>query len=217
MRVVEKVKFRRPNNPGDRVRVEAEVLSVENGEAVVKAQTSNNSGVTCEAKITLATRPKSGASAMPVLHTEFDKSDATPMDVTKIMSLIPHRYPFLLIDYIAKVEGDHVIAVKNLTGNEEIFSQAGDYAVMPESLLCEITAQSGCALVLARPGNEGKLGYFMSIDRAEIFEPVYPGDQLIVDIELPPAKGRFGKGTGYIKVGEKVVFQITLMFAIVDA
>lgn len=65
MRVVEKVKFRRPNNPGDRVRVEAEVLSVENGEAVVKAQTSNNSGVTCEAKITLATRPKSGASAMP--------------------------------------------------------------------------------------------------------------------------------------------------------
>lgn len=217
MRVVEKVKFRRPNNPGDRVRVEAEVLSVENGEAVVKAQTSNNSGVTCEAKITLATRPKSGASAMPVLHTEFDKSDATPMDVTKIMSLIPHRYPFLLIDYIAKVEGDHVIAVKNLTGNEEIFSQAGDYAVMSESLLCEITAQSGCALVLARPGNEGKLGYFMSIDRAEIFEPVYPGDQLIVDIELPPAKGRFGKGTGYIKVGEKVVFQITLMFAIVDA
>ena len=217
MRVVEKVKFRRPNNPGDRVRVEAEVLSVENGEAVVKVQTSNNSGVTCEAKITLATRPKSGASAMPVLHTEFDKSDATPMDVTKIMSLIPHRYPFLLIDYIAKVEGDHVIAVKNLTGNEEIFSQAGDYAVMPESLLCEITAQSGCALVLARPGNEGKLGYFMSIDRAEIFEPVYPGDQLIVDIELPPAKGRFGKGTGYIKVGEKVVFQITLMFAIVDA
>ena len=217
MRVVEKVKFRRPNNPGDRVRVEAEVLSVENGEAVVKAQTSNNSGVTCEAKITLATRPKSGASAMPVLHTEFDKSDATPMDVTKIMSLIPHRYPSLLIDYIAKVEGDHGIAVKNLTGNEEIFSQAGDYAVMPESLLCEITAQSGCALVLARPGNEGKLGYFMSIDRAEIFEPVYPGDQLIVDIELPPAKGRFGKGTGYIKVGEKVVFQITLMFAIVDA
>ena len=217
MRVVEKVKFRRPNNPGDRVRVEAEVLSVENGEAVVKAQTSNNSGVTCEAKITLATRPKSGASAMPVLHTEFDKSDATPMDVTKIMSLIPHRYPFLLIDYIAKVEGDHVIAVKNLTGNEEIFSQAGDYAVMPASLLCEITAQSGCALVLARPGHEGKLGYFMSIDRAEIFEPVYPGDQLIVDIELPPAKGRFGKGTGYIKVGEKVVFQITLMFAIVDA
>ena len=217
MRVVEKVKFRRPNNPGDRVKVEAEILSVENGEAVVKAQTSNNGGLTCEAKITLATRPKNGPAAMPELHNEFDKCDATPMDVEKIKSLIPHRYPFLFIDYIARIEGDHVFAVKNLTGNEEIFSQAGDYAVMPESLLCEITAQSGCALVLARPGNEGKLGYFMSIDRAEIFEPVYPGDQLIVDIELPPAKGRFGKGTGCIKVGDKVVFQITLMFAIVDA
>lgn len=217
MRIVEKVKFRRPNNPGDRVRIEAEVLSIENGEAVVKAETSNNSGLTCEAKITLATRPKNGPAAMPAFHVEFDKCEATPLDVSKIMSLIPHRYPFLLIDYIAKVEGDHVFAVKNVTGNEEIFSQAGDYAVMPESLLCEITAQSGCALVLARPGCEGKIGYFMSIDRAEIFEPVYPGDQLLVDIELPPVKGRFGKGTGYIKVGDRLVFQITLMFAIVDA
>ena len=141
MRVVEKVKFRRPNNPGDRVKVEAEILSVENGEAVVKAQTSNNGGLTCEAKITLAIRPKNGPTAMPELHNEFDKCDATPMDVEKIKSLIPHRYPFLFIDYIARIEGDHVFAVKNLTGNEEIFSQAGDYAVMPESLLCEITAE----------------------------------------------------------------------------
>lgn len=217
MRVVEKVKFRRPNNPGDRVRVEAEVLSIENGEAVVKAETSNSGGLTCEARITLAARPKGGASAMPEFNTEFDKSEATPLDVSKIMALIPHRYPFLLIDYIARVEADHVFAVKNLTGNEEIFSQAGDSPVMPESLLCEIVAQSGCALVLARPGNEGKIGYFMSIDRAEIFEPVYPGDQLVVDIELPAPKGRFGKGTGRIKVGDRVVFQITLMFAIVDA
>ncbi|MDR0933196.1 MAG: 3-hydroxyacyl-ACP dehydratase FabZ [Victivallales bacterium] len=217
MRIVEKVKFRRPNNPGDRVKIEVEILSIENGEAVIKAQTSNSAGVTCEAKITLTTRPKSGATAMPELYTEFDKNEATPMNVEKIMVLIPHRYPFLLIDYIAKIEGDHVFAVKNLSGNEEIFSQSGDYPVMPESLLCEITAQAGCALVLARPGNEGKLGYFMSIDRAEIFEPVYPGDQLVVDIELPPAKGRFGKGTGCIKVGDRVVFQITLMFAIVDA
>lgn len=217
MRVIEKVKFRRPNHPGDRVKIEAELLSIEPGEAVVKAQTSNKSGVTCEAKLTLATRPKSDASAMPVLHTELDKSDATSMDVNRIMSLIPHRYPFLMIDYIAKVEGSHVISIKNLTVNEEIFSRVDDYAVMPESLLCEISAQSGCALVLARPGNEGKLGYFMSIDRAESFAPVYPGDQLIADIELPPAKGRFGKGTGSIKVGEKTVFQITLMFAIVDA
>ncbi len=217
MRIVEKVKFRRPNNPGDRLKVEAEILSIENGEAVVKAETSNTGGGTCEAKITLAVRPKGGPAAMPQLNTEFDKVESTPMDVSKIMALIPHRYPFLLIDYIAKIEGDHVLAVKNLTGNEEIFSQAGDYPVMPESLLCEIVAQSGCSLVLARPGNEGKLGYFMSIDRAEIFEPVFPGDQLVVDIELPPAKGRFGKGTGYIKVDGRVVFQITLMFAIVDA
>ncbi len=216
MRVVEKVKFRRPNNPGDRVKVEAEVLSLENGEAVVKAQCSNAGGVTCQAQITLATRERTSPETMPALHDEFDKVEATPMDVNAIMKLIPHRYPFLLIDYIARVEGDRVLAVKNVTGNEEIFSQAG-FATMPESLLCEITAQSGCSLVLARPENQGKIGYFMSIDRAESFAPIYPGDRITCDIELPPAKGRFGKGTGQLKVDGKLVFEITLMFAIVDA
>ena len=219
MRVVEKVKFRRPNNPGDRMKVEAEIVEIrDNSEAVVKAKTMNNGGATCEATITLAVRPRKSATKMPELYGEFDKHAETPLDVLKIMSLVPHRYPFLLIDNIAKVDGDHVQAVKNVSVNEEIFSHCpDDYAVMPESLLCEIVAQSGCALVLSRPENVGKIGYFMSIDRAEIFEPVFPGDQLVIDITLPPGKSKFGKGTGTIKVDGKVVFEITLMFAIVDA
>ena len=219
MRVVEKVKFRRPNNPGDRMKVEAEIVEIrDNSEAVVKAKTMNNGGATCEATITLAVRPRKSATKMPELYGEFDKHAETPLDVLKIMSLVPHRYPFLLIDNIAKVDGDHVQAVKNVSVNEEICSHCpDDYAVMPESLLCEIVAQSGCALVLSRPENVGKIGYFMSIDRAEIFEPVFPGDQLVIDITLPPGKSKFGKGTGTIKVDGKVVFEITLMFAIVDA
>ncbi len=218
MRIVEKVKFRKPNNPGDRVKVEAQVTQWLDNEAVVKASTSNNSGVTCEALITLAVRPKSAPSAMPELYNEFDKHEGTPMDVNQIMSLVPHRYPFLLIDNLAVIDGDKVIAVKNVTGNEEIFAHCPDnYATLPEALMCEILAQSGCACVLSRPENAGKIGYFMSIDRAESFAPVYPGDQLICEITLPPGKSRFGKGTGSIRVGDKVVFTTALMFAIVDA
>lgn len=218
MRLVEKVKFRKPNNPGDRVKVEAEVISIENNEAVLSCKTSNNSGLTCQAKITLAVRPKTHPEAMPELYTEFDKSDEIAHDVNEIMNLIPHRYPFLLIDNIVKLEGENLTAVKNVTQNEEIFSGCSDdYAVLPGSLQCEIIAQAGCAAVLARPENKGKIGYFMSIDRAEVFAPVFPGDQLVCEMVIPGGSSRFGKGNGTIKVDGKKVFEISLMFAIVDA
>ncbi len=218
MRLVEKVKFRRPNLPGDRMKIELEVVSCGGCEAVVRAKTGNNSGATSEAVITYGVRPKGSPEAMPQLFNEHDKCESTPMDVQRIMSLVPHRFPFLLIDNLSKVDGDRVTAVKNVSVNEEIFAHCPDgYAVLPESLMCEIVAQSGCACVLARPENEGKLGYFMSIDRAESFAPVYPGDQMVIDIVLPPGKSKFGKGDGVITVDGKVVFKITLMFAIVDA
>ncbi len=218
IRVLEKVKFRRPNNPGDRLKIEAEVAEFRDGEAVIRAKTFNNGGQTCEAVITLAVRPRESAREMPQLFNENDKHAETPMDVLRIMSLVPHRYPFLLIDNISMIDGEHIRAVKNITVNEEIFAHCpDDYAVMPESLLCEISAQSGCACVLSRPENAGKIGYFMSIDRAESFAPILPGDQLVIDIDLPPGKSKFGKGSGTITVGGKVVFAITLMFAIVDA
>lgn len=217
MRIAEKVKFRKPVNPGDRLKIEVEVLEYGDNDAVIKATTSTNSGVSCEAKITLSVRMRDYERSMPELYNEFDKHAGTPMDVNEIMALVPHRYPFLLIDHLSVIEADRVVAVKNVSVNEEIFSCSyEDYSVLPESLQCEIVAQSGCACVLARPENRGKLGYFMSIDHAESFAPIYPGDQLICDIELPPAKGKFGKGTGVIKVGDRTVFQITLMFAIVD-
>lgn len=213
MRVVEKVKFRKPNNPGDRIKVSAEIVAEENGEIVTACKVENNSGVTCEARITLAVRPWTEADTLPDAFDKYDLTDAVPMNIGQLMDLMPHRFPFLFIDYVAAVEGDLVTAVKNVTGNEPLFS---GYATLPESVMCEIVAQSGCASVLARPENAGKIGYFMSIDRAESFAPVYPGDRLVCEITLPPAKGRFGKGTGRVRVGDRTVFEITLMFAIVE-
>lgn len=214
MQVVERVKFRKPNNPGDRIKISAEIAAEEEGRIITACKVENSSGMTCEARITLAVRPRTEADTLPDAFDRFDLKEAVPMDINQVMALMPHRFPFLFIDYVAEVDGDKVSAVKNVTGNEPLMA---GYATLPESVMCEIMAQSGCASVLARPENAGKIGYFMSIDRAECFAPVYPGDRLVCEINLPPSKGRFGKGNGLIKVGDRKVFEITLMFAIVDA
>jgi UDP-3-O-[3-hydroxymyristoyl] N-acetylglucosamine deacetylase/3-hydroxyacyl-[acyl-carrier-protein] dehydratase len=136
------------------------------------------------------------------------------------MKRIPHRYPFLLIDNVVKYGEDNttICVTKNISQNEEIFANCpDDYAVFPASLQCEIAAQSGCISVLSKPGNEGKIGYFMSIDRAEVLAPIFPGDQGVCDMVIHPGLSRFGKGHGTISVDGKVVFKIQLMFAIVDA
>ncbi len=219
MRVVEKVKFRKPNHPGDRMLVEAEVLEIENGEAIVSCKTTNNSGLSCQAKITLAVRSKKHPVHMPKMFTEFDKHAETPSDVHEIMKRIPHRYPFLLIDNIVKYskDGTTICAIKNVSQNEEIFANCpDDYAVLPASLQCEIAAQSGCVSVLEKPENKGKLGYYMSIEKAEVLAPIFPGDQLVCNMFVHPGSSRFGRGYGTISVDGEVVFKIELMFAIVD-
>ncbi|MBQ4107523.1 MAG: hypothetical protein IJC73_08110 [Lentisphaeria bacterium] len=217
LQLQEKIKFRKPNLPGDRILVEAEEVSAEADRITYATKVSSKGGVTCEAKLTLAVRPLSAPAALPALWNEFDKDETTAADVSGIAKMVPHRFPFLLIDNLARIEGDRVFATKNLSVNEPFFAKAESYAVLPDSIMSEIMAQSGCASVLSRPENQGKIGYFMSIERAESFAPVYPGDQLVCDISLPTGRGRFGKGSGRITVDGKVVFEITMMFAIVDA
>jgi 3-hydroxyacyl-[acyl-carrier-protein] dehydratase len=215
---LERVKFRKPNNPGDRVKIEVEVVELTDDSAKVNAKTSNSAGVTCQAIITLGVRPKTGPQTMPEFYNEFDKTDDIPMDVNKIMSVVPHRYPFLLIDNIVKIEGPIITTVKNLSCNEEIFQgYYPDYPVLPESIQAEILAQAGAAAVLSRPENTGKIAYFMSIDKAEYFNPIFPGDQLIAKVEIPETQSRFGKGKGIITVDKKVMAEVSLMFAIIES
>ena len=218
LKEVNKVKFRRPANPGDRIKIESEIVELEANTAKFKVKLSTAAGVASEAQLTLAVRDKNASpEAMPCLFNEFDKAETDLMDISKVMALMPHRFPFLLIDYVKSMEGEKIIAVKNVTGNEPIFANDSELKTVPESILCEIAAQSGCACVLARPENVGKIGYFMSIDNAESLAPVYPGDQLVIDLTLPESKSRFGKGGCVMRVDGKDVFRINLMFAIVDA
>ena len=217
IRVLERVKFRKPNHPGDRIKIEIEVTEIKDGEAVIAAKTSNNSGLTCQADITLAVRPKLHPENMPQMYNDVDKTPEMK-DINDIMEIIPHRYPFLFVDYFKELGDGKIIAIKNISCNEIFFSQCpDDYAVMPGSIMCEISAQAGCLSVLANPVNKGKIAYFMSIERAEAFHPVFPGDQLRCELTIAPGASRFGKGKGIITVDGKKVFEISILFAVVDA
>lgn len=213
---IAKVKFRRPALPGDRLKISVEITSIGENTAEVSARTESAGGVVSDTKFTLQACPKAVATEIPELFNEFDSNDKIDMDNEKIMQFMPHRYPFLLIDYIPENCGEDVLAIKNVTANEPFFAGMSEDMAVPVSLLCEIGAQAGCASILARPENEGKLGYFMSIDGAESYAPVMPGDQLVIKFNLPAGKSRFGKGSGEMLVNGKVVFKVTLMFALVD-
>ena len=213
---IAKVKFRRPAIPGDRLKISVEINSIDGNIAEISAKTESAGGVVSDAKFTLKSYAKVTTTEIPELFTEYDLNDKVDMDNDKIMQVMPHRYPFLLIDYIPENRGEDVLAIKNITANEQFFSKMTEDMSVPVSLLCEIGAQAGCASILARPENANKLGYFMSIDGAESYEPVMPGDQLVIKFNLPAGKSRFGKGSGEMLVNGKVVFKVTLMFALVD-
>lgn len=217
VKAIEKVKFRRQILPGDRMRVDVEVSGNENGEIVCKASCSTVSGVCSQGIITFTAEKaeSAGLQEIPALDGECARTAEIAMDTDKVIALMPHRYPFLQIDYIAKFEGSKIVAVKNISCNESFINAGFDF--VPETLLCEIAAQSGCACVLSRPENAGKLGFFMAIDRAVFHRQVVPGEQICIEIDLPESKSRFGKGSGFIRCNGEVVAEVSLMFALVDA
>lgn len=213
---ISKVKFRRPALPGDRLKITVAVTSIEENIAEISAKTESAGGVVSDAKFTLQSYAKAVSSEIPELFNEFDVNDNVDLNNEKTMVYLPHRYPFLLIDYIPEDLGNNVLAVKNISANDSFFAGMDYDMSVPVSYLCEMGAQAGCACLLARPENDGKLGYFMSIEDAEFSAPVMPGDQLVIRFNLPTGKSKFGKSGGEMLVNGKVVFKVTLMFALVD-
>ncbi|MFH1665328.1 MAG: 3-hydroxyacyl-ACP dehydratase FabZ [Candidatus Omnitrophota bacterium] len=141
------------------------------------------------------------------------------MDVQKIMALLPHRYPFLLVDRVLGYEEEKWIkAVKNVTMNEPFFQ--GHFPgtpIMPGVLMIEALAQAGGILALAGSGVKDKLAFFMTIDNAKFRKPVVPGDQLILDVSITKVVRKSIVQThGTVTVDGKVVCEADLMFSIVD-
>ncbi|OEH85462.1 3-hydroxyacyl-[acyl-carrier-protein] dehydratase FabZ [Desulfuribacillus stibiiarsenatis] len=138
------------------------------------------------------------------------------LDIQQIKEIIPHRYPFLLIDKILEVEeGKRAVGIKNVTMNEPFFQgHFPEYPVMPGVLIVEALAQVGAVAILKDPQHKGKIVLFAGIDNLRIRKQVVPGDTLELTVEISRLKGPIGKGNAIAKVDGKVAVEGELMFAI---
>jgi 3-hydroxyacyl-[acyl-carrier-protein] dehydratase len=156
------------------------------------------------------------------ISLESAQGSASPpktMDILEIMSLLPHRYPFLLIDRVIEMEPrQRIVALKNVTINEPHFTgHFPDYPIMPGVLMVEAIAQAGGALLLAEiPDRDSKLMVFTSIENARFRRPVTPGDQLRIEVTVLNWRTRVVKMGGSITVDGKVVCDATVMCQMVD-
>jgi len=133
----------------------------------------------------------------------------TQVDVRRIMEMIPHRHPFLMIDKVVDmVANERAIGIKNVSINESFFQ--GHFParpVMPGVLIIEAMAQTAAVLVVHTlgPESEGKLVYFMSVDNARFRRPVFPGDRLDVHVTKQRHRGNVWKFEGRAKVGDNLM------------
>lgn len=140
----------------------------------------------------------------------------TTMDIHKILKMLPHRYPILLVDRVLEVEkGKRIKAVKNVTINEDFFNGHFPHRpVMPGVLMLEALAQAAALLsfeTLDEVPDENTVYYFAGIDGARFKRPVEPGDQLILEAELERAKAGIFKFKAWAKVGDELAVEAQLM------
>jgi len=141
-----------------------------------------------------------------------------PLGPAEIRRLIPHRYPFLLVDRVDELEpGVRAVGIKNVTQNEPFFQgHFPDYPIMPGVLIIEALAQVGAVGVMAGGKHADKLALFAGIDGVRFRRQVVPGDVLTMEVEIDRLKGRVGRGTGRASVDGERVCEAQLMFAFAE-
>lgn len=138
------------------------------------------------------------------------------LTVKEIKDILPHRYPFLMIDRVEEVvEGKSAKGYKNVTINENFFNgHFPEYPVMPGVLILEALAQMGAICILSKEEFKGKIGFLVGADKVRWKKQVMPGDKLNLEIEIVKLKGNIGVGKGKASVDENLVCEGEIMFAI---
>jgi len=140
------------------------------------------------------------------------------LDIQGVMKLLPHRYPFLMVDRVAKIEGNRIVGIKNVTVNEAYFQgHFPGHPVMPGVLQLEAMAQVAGIVMLKSAENAGKIAYFMSAEDVKWRKPVLPGDVLVIEVELTKMRGKIGKAKGVCKVQGEVVSEAAVTFMLVES
>ena len=149
---------------------------------------------------------------MEGLVDDDDTETKTSLDIDEIKKILPHRYPFLLIDRITKIEGDKkIVGIKNVTANESFFQgHFPDYPIMPGVLIVEAMAQVGGILLLRKKENRGKTPFFAKMDNVKLRRPVRPGDQLVIEVEVIKAKSKIGRVKAKSSVNGEIVCEAEL-------
>lgn len=163
--------------------------------------------------------PSTPAQATPPDPTATEADLSTALSVEEIQRLLPHRYPFALVDRIISfIPGKQAIGLKNVTFNEPHFQgHFPNRPLMPGVLIVEAMAQVGGVVLMQLPDVEGKLCVFAGIDKVRFRRPVVPGDQLVMTVELLSIKRRrFGKMQARAEVDGQLAAQGELMFSFLD-
>ena len=139
-----------------------------------------------------------------------------PFDNAAIERILPHRYPFLLVDRIIAFEPDkRIVGIKNVSRNERYLAhRTGEKSVLPPTILTEAVAQVGAILILAKPENRERLIYFMGIERVRYQRAVHPGDVVVIEATIERLRSRIGQLKGFARVGDEIAMEGKMAFAL---